>query len=769
MPVPVTAAARLLLPGFRSPTKVGCAQGPPGGDPEGGGGGGGDDPNEDESDTYVDEDGEVWTRVRRRRNRRSGGGDPPGDDPPGDGGDGGNPEGDPPSRREDTGRERRRRSHSRSSRSPNRLKEQNKVELPGFPQVATLSKYKADLLDAVLNCAQDKSPGVVLPWIMKVGEKGVKFEDLQEPGANFQTLDRKLAIALSKTLPQEFGRMVEVKRQRALREHKLLAGRQILWEIYRHLATSANQENLYSASDLMSIRWFGDSHKQAFMTMWEDRMSKTKGNVAVWVKTEVLEKCVKESTDLRFQWMQYEDKHRDELNDDNALERYDLLIDMIQRQVIKERKEVNLEKMQSADKRFKEQFIKTPAPKKAPAAPAPQGRGRTREEEGTERDLRRVLDRLHSIPPHPTPTLHLESPKGARARRATARGRERRETSVRKVRSGSASTSCSIRAGGEVNAPICMIGRCMIRFRRTTRRRAAGFMTSWWRRVRSRRRRARQTAGPVLLPLRGRARARPAQRGGARRRPGTAARRLPLLTPLAPKRGVPVLDGLPRPRFRLDRASSGSSAACSVRWGGRRGDALVPRPLGPRGKGLPPRCGRRVGPMTPLRMWRAGWTAILGGKGGGGKSRSGSGSGSSAARSGSGSPARRPSVGRSPSRSRRKRLDFGYIEVLYHEMPDEVANKEEQTGLRSSARARRKTIPWRRFPTLLEEHFSSLLQEALARVEAHAMALEVGSSGTCAAGAFRRGRTPRSGTIREESTSCITHPDRSSRRANPST
>ena len=374
----------------------------------------------------VDENGEVWTRVRRRRNRRNGGGDPPGDDPPGDGGDGGNPDGDPPSRREDAGRERRRRSHSRSSRSPNRLKEQNKVELPGFPQVATLSKYKADLLDAVLNCAQDQSPGVVLPWIMKVGEKGVKFEDLQEPGANFQTLDRKLAIALSKTLPQEFGRMVEVKRQRALREHKLLAGRQILWEIYRHLATSANQENLYSASDLMSIRWFGDSHKQAFMTMWEDRMSKTKGNVAVWVKTEVLEKCVKEPTDLRFQWMQYEDKHRDELNDDNALERYDLLNDMIQRQVVKERKEVNLEKMQSADKRFKEQFIKTPAPKKAPAAPAPQGKGKDKGGGGNGKGPPKGPGPApqHSAPSNPNPSSG--KPKGGKGKKGDGKGKGKR-------------------------------------------------------------------------------------------------------------------------------------------------------------------------------------------------------------------------------------------------------------------------------------------------------------------------------------------------------
>ena len=217
--------------------------------------------------------------------------------------------------------------------------------------------------------------------------------------------------------------MVEVKRQKALREHKLLAGRQILWEIYRHLATSANQENLYSASDLMSIRWFGDSHKQAFMTMWEDRMSKTKGNVAVWVKTEVLEKCVKESTDLRFQWMQYEDKHRDELNDDNALERYNLLIDMIQRQVIKERKEVNLEKCRVRIRGSRSSSLRLPRPRRPLPRRLPRVRVRIREEGVPERVRRRAPVPLPNLQPLRTPTPLRGSPRGERGRKGDGKGK----------------------------------------------------------------------------------------------------------------------------------------------------------------------------------------------------------------------------------------------------------------------------------------------------------------------------------------------------------
>ena len=93
-------------------------------------------------------------------------------------------------------------------------------------------------------------------------------------------------------------------------------------EIYTYTATSANQENLYTAFDLYSVNWFGDGMKQNFLTMWEDRMSKLKGTVAMWIKVEVLERCLKRSQDMKFKRLQYEEKYREDLDEENAPERY---------------------------------------------------------------------------------------------------------------------------------------------------------------------------------------------------------------------------------------------------------------------------------------------------------------------------------------------------------------------------------------------------------------------------------------------------------------
>ena len=80
-------------------------------------------------------------------------------------------------------------------------------------------------MDAVLTCAQDKAPNDVTVWLHKANDREVKFEDLQKPGEKHRTLDRRLAAALTKTLPSEFGRMIEVKRTKGIHEGKLLSGR----------------------------------------------------------------------------------------------------------------------------------------------------------------------------------------------------------------------------------------------------------------------------------------------------------------------------------------------------------------------------------------------------------------------------------------------------------------------------------------------------------------------------------------------------------------
>lgn len=76
------------------------------------------------------------------------------------------------------------------------VKEQNSIYLPPFPQVATLPKMKLDIYHHVAVCAQDKHQRLMLRWLQEVEDPNARFEDFEEPGVGFETLDGKLATAL---------------------------------------------------------------------------------------------------------------------------------------------------------------------------------------------------------------------------------------------------------------------------------------------------------------------------------------------------------------------------------------------------------------------------------------------------------------------------------------------------------------------------------------------------------------------------------------------
>ena len=88
----------------------------------------------------------------------------------------------------------------------------------------------------------------MLKWLYAVEENSAKYEDFEKPGKRFATLDRKLGIALQATLSGEVLRRVKHLRQLAADdEGKLMAGRQVLYEIYKDRSTSHTSQKLFSA------------------------------------------------------------------------------------------------------------------------------------------------------------------------------------------------------------------------------------------------------------------------------------------------------------------------------------------------------------------------------------------------------------------------------------------------------------------------------------------------------------------------------------------
>jgi len=104
--------------------------------------------------------------------------------------------------------------------------------------VANLERYRHSPYERLLVCAQNQSQERVLRWIGKVEKEGSIVGDFADPGKKFETLDRTLCVALVATVKGEMARSLELLKTWMLNEKgHTLRGRQVLFEIYRHLAT----------------------------------------------------------------------------------------------------------------------------------------------------------------------------------------------------------------------------------------------------------------------------------------------------------------------------------------------------------------------------------------------------------------------------------------------------------------------------------------------------------------------------------------------------
>ena len=130
---------------------------------------------------------------------------------------------------------------------------------PKFPVVSNLREFKLELHDRTALCGQDKPQEEVVRWLSAVEVEGVKEKELVDPGRDFESLDRKLAIALQSILPKEVEMKINnVKAELLAKRGRLISGRQVLWHIYRHLRTNVNQDAVYGVVDIARIQWLGD-------------------------------------------------------------------------------------------------------------------------------------------------------------------------------------------------------------------------------------------------------------------------------------------------------------------------------------------------------------------------------------------------------------------------------------------------------------------------------------------------------------------------------
>ena len=243
------------------------------------------------------------------------------------------------------------------------------MKVPKFPNVSTLTTFRMELYDRAMVCAQDKKFEKVVKWLQVAEKEGLKLEEVPRPKRKYETLDRKMALALQSILPRDLEMRVNTDKAKALEKGELLSGRQILWHIYKHFQTSPNQTRIYTLMDVVNIKWFGDKSKEKFLTFWNDRMSQVAGRVEDWMKAEVLYRALTVSEDLKVEMLAYRSKYPNNIGEELGQERYDAMMDILYRRVVMERQEENRVDRETRDRRFVERFSKShevamPAPAK---------------------------------------------------------------------------------------------------------------------------------------------------------------------------------------------------------------------------------------------------------------------------------------------------------------------------------------------------------------------------------------------------------------------
>ena len=84
-----------------------------------------------------------------------------------------------------------------------KIREINALKPPKFPTVTGLRHFRLELYERTALCGQDKKHDKSVKWLQCMEGDKVKEKDLRNPGRKYESLDRKLAIALQSILPKE--------------------------------------------------------------------------------------------------------------------------------------------------------------------------------------------------------------------------------------------------------------------------------------------------------------------------------------------------------------------------------------------------------------------------------------------------------------------------------------------------------------------------------------------------------------------------------------
>jgi len=149
------------------------------------------------------------------------------------------------------------------SAEPHRQKEADRVNTGPWPaNVPAYTNWRLNLVDEVVS--ESSRPDDAFAWISAV--KGTaNHDDLQRANypfskpIGFETLDAKLASALSRIISGDFGRRAHVIKITAMETGKRLSGRQLLHAIDEHFRLTEADGAVFGMEHLLSVTMKHDS------------------------------------------------------------------------------------------------------------------------------------------------------------------------------------------------------------------------------------------------------------------------------------------------------------------------------------------------------------------------------------------------------------------------------------------------------------------------------------------------------------------------------
>jgi hypothetical protein len=244
-----------------------------------------------------------------------------------------------------------------------KTKEAEKVHVPPFPTIISLSAWKTALTHGVVQASGNRDTGRVVAWIKIVWAPGKTIEDFASSGGDeFVTLDNKLTVSLQMSVQnggtdaRELKDIINRRMEDAIQQNQLIKGRQIVFLILESFKTFDNSEISYGFDHLVKCECGTDLH--AFMTDWYNILDHMDGTLPSKFLRDVFYRKIQHVPRLHLDINNYE-----RLHNDDPMRTYEHLVKVVNQEICLQRQQRNTNAQNQL-------LTKTPVTKAKGAAPA---------------------------------------------------------------------------------------------------------------------------------------------------------------------------------------------------------------------------------------------------------------------------------------------------------------------------------------------------------------------------------------------------------------